>query len=73
MVDPLKALGNIRVENILGFLVDTAKDSFDRVMGRATGSEPEAVGLKPGFPFGFQCLFDQSLCGPVVERWYVLS
>jgi site-specific DNA recombinase len=38
---------------------------FDGILTTASGTKPIAVGLKAGFPAGFQRVLDDSLCHPV--------
>jgi hypothetical protein len=61
VIDAVEALGDVSIEHILGALLDALEDGHDRIMTGPAGSEPEAVGLEPGFPLGFQCELDQRL------------
>ena len=69
MIDAVKTLRDIRIQHILGLLVDRDKDRTDGIVGGATGTEAVAVGCECGFPFWFQRQFHQSLQGSVMQRW----
>ena len=63
----VKALRDVRVENVLRFPVDTREDGFDGVLTASSGSKAVAVGLELGLPFGFQGELDQRLPGTIGE------
>src|SRR5437588_9014127 len=67
MVNPVKALRDVRVENILRFLLDTCEDGFDGVLTTSSGSKAVTVGLELGLPFGFQGELDQRLPSAIGE------
>ena len=67
MIDSVEALGDIRVQNVLGFMADGFEDGINGVVATATGSKAVTVWLKLGFPFRFQSQFRQSLFCPVPE------
>src|SRR6266566_6645658 len=61
MADVVETTFDIRVKNIFAPLVDVTKDCCNCIMSTASRSEPIAVGLKQGFPLGFQSLFGYCL------------
>jgi len=54
MVNPVKALGDIGIKDVLWLLTDGVEDGGDGVMTSATRSESVTVGLKSCLPFWLQ-------------------
>jgi site-specific DNA recombinase len=65
VVDTIKALGNVGIQDVLGDKLDGIEKGHDRVLGRTPWPKAVAVRLEPGFPFGFQGELDQRLGRPV--------
>ena len=61
LVDAVEALSNIRIQRILGLLLDARKNSLDGIVAGASRSKAITVGFKSRFPFGFKGEFDQCL------------
>jgi hypothetical protein len=53
VVDALKALGDIGIEDVFGLLCNRFEERINRVMDAPSWPEPIAVRLKMSFPFGF--------------------
>ena len=66
----IEATFDIRVKHIFALLVDITKDCCNRIVSTASRSETIAVGLKQGFPLGFQSVFDYCLTCPVEHHRY---
>src|SRR5690349_3326338 len=59
---------DVRIQHILGFVVDFIEDGSDGIVLAAPRSESVTVGLEVGFPFWFQGLLGECLTGPVVHH-----
>src|SRR5919109_369491 len=70
MVDVVEATFNIGVQNIFALFVDIEKDGGHRIMGTAPRSETIAVGLKHGFPLGFESKLGYCLTCSVIHHGY---
>ena len=67
MIDVVEASRYVGVEHVFGFVLDSAKDSFDRVVTGASGAKTVAVRLKHGFPLGFHGEFCEGLPRPLIH------
>ncbi|SRR5260370_26866822 len=68
----VKRATDIGIEDPLLGLVGTRQsvDFFDGVVAASTGSKPVARSLKPGFPGGFEGIFDHRLKAAVSDDGY---
>src|SRR5689334_10135690 len=67
MRDMIKTTLDISIQDILALSADFQEDRFDRIMATAPRSKAVTIGLKAGFPFGFQGLLDQRLVSAVLH------
>ena len=66
----IEATGDIRIQHVFRLKTDRIEDGFFRILGAAAGSKSIAIGLEVGFPFRFQCEFDQALMSPIDHDGY---
>jgi hypothetical protein len=69
MIDAIKTLRNIDLEQVLRPKFDALKDRRDGIPTRATGPKPIEVGRQFGFPLRFQDLAHEGLSRPFMKSW----
>jgi len=67
VVDAVKALGDIRIQDELGLVAYTVEQRLLGIMGGASWAEAIAVGLEVGLPLGFEGEFHHGLCCSVAQ------
>src|SRR6516165_509302 len=69
VVDPIEAFGDIRIQDVLGAVLDARVNGLKRVVAGSSWSKAVAVRLELGFPFGLQGERHQRLRGTIVDGW----
>ena len=69
MRDVIEASGDIGVQHEFRLVANRVKDGFFGILSATAWAKSIAVWFKAGFPFWFECQFDEALMRPVHHGW----